>query len=198
MTPCGIESATFRFVDSTLTTVLPHWQRKTKVLGYKPVPVLLCPPQIPHGRPRIEPGPPQWQAKWLWAGTTAQPKKLHDHLDTYNVFFLSLSLFFFFFLSSSSLGSFIDKVSIAWIRKHESVGMFTGSFHVIVTNNEKDHLRRKNGWQQTGLSRTVYPNHGVFSLSYLQKTLLSENWDTDTAWELEYKIYFLISTNLMH
>ena len=88
MTPSGIEPATFRFVDSTLPTMLPHWQRKTKVLGYKTVPVLLCPPQIPHGRHEIEPGPPQWKANWLWAGTTARPKKNHDHLDTCNAFFV--------------------------------------------------------------------------------------------------------------
>jgi hypothetical protein len=31
-------------------------------LGEKPVPVPLCPPQTPHGRPGIEPGPPQWKA----------------------------------------------------------------------------------------------------------------------------------------
>jgi hypothetical protein len=29
-----------------------NWQGKTEVLGEKPVPVLLCPPQIPHGPTR--------------------------------------------------------------------------------------------------------------------------------------------------
>jgi hypothetical protein len=28
-----------------------NWQGKTEELGEKPVPVPLCPPQIPHGRP---------------------------------------------------------------------------------------------------------------------------------------------------
>jgi hypothetical protein len=36
---------------------------KTEVLEEKPVPVPLCPPQIPHGlTPGIEPGPPRWEA----------------------------------------------------------------------------------------------------------------------------------------
>jgi hypothetical protein len=30
---------------------------KAKVLRLKPVPVLICPPQIPHGPPGIKPGP---------------------------------------------------------------------------------------------------------------------------------------------
>jgi hypothetical protein len=28
----------------------------------KPVPAPLCPPQIPLARPRLEPGPPRWEA----------------------------------------------------------------------------------------------------------------------------------------
>jgi hypothetical protein len=41
-----------------------NWQWKTEELGEKPVPVPLCPPQIPHGltRDMIEPGPPRWEA----------------------------------------------------------------------------------------------------------------------------------------
>jgi len=104
VTQSGIEPAIFRFVDSTLSTVLPHWQRKTKILGYKPVPLLLCPPQISHGRHGIAPGPPQWQANWLWAGITAQPEK-----NTWPFRHPQCLLCF-------GLGSFIDIVSIACVR----------------------------------------------------------------------------------
>lgn len=33
-----------------------------EVLWEKPIPALLCPPQIPHEFPGIEPEPPQWEA----------------------------------------------------------------------------------------------------------------------------------------
>jgi hypothetical protein len=33
------------------TPVEWNWQGKTEVLGEKPVPMPLCPPQIPHGNP---------------------------------------------------------------------------------------------------------------------------------------------------
>jgi hypothetical protein len=39
---------------------------KTEVLGEKPIPVPLCPPKIPHGPTRHEPGPPQRLNAWKW------------------------------------------------------------------------------------------------------------------------------------
>jgi hypothetical protein len=40
-----------------------NWQGKTELLGGKPVPVPLCPPQIPHWLTGIGPGPPRWEAE---------------------------------------------------------------------------------------------------------------------------------------
>jgi hypothetical protein len=39
-----------------------NWQGKIEVLGKKPVPVPLWPPQIQMDRPGIEPGAPRWEA----------------------------------------------------------------------------------------------------------------------------------------
>jgi hypothetical protein len=38
-----------------------YWQGKTEELGEKPVPMPLCPPQIPHVLTGREPGPPTWE-----------------------------------------------------------------------------------------------------------------------------------------
>jgi hypothetical protein len=38
-----------------------YWQAKTEGLGEKPVPVPLCPPQIPVDCPGSETGPPRWE-----------------------------------------------------------------------------------------------------------------------------------------
>jgi hypothetical protein len=42
----------FPFFSCNGAPVERNWQRKTEVLGEKPVPVLLCPPQIPRGPSR--------------------------------------------------------------------------------------------------------------------------------------------------
>jgi hypothetical protein len=42
-------------------TVEWYWQGKTEELRENPVPVPLCPPQVPDW-PRREPGPPRWEA----------------------------------------------------------------------------------------------------------------------------------------
>jgi hypothetical protein len=41
------------FFSSNGALVEWNWQGKTEVLGEKPIPVPLCPPQIPHGPTRI-------------------------------------------------------------------------------------------------------------------------------------------------
>jgi hypothetical protein len=38
-----------------------QWQEKTKVFGYKPVPVRFCPPKTNTGTRLIKPGPSLWQ-----------------------------------------------------------------------------------------------------------------------------------------
>jgi hypothetical protein len=36
--------------------------RGNRITRRKPTPAPFCPPQIPLGRPGLEPGPPQWEA----------------------------------------------------------------------------------------------------------------------------------------
>jgi hypothetical protein len=50
-----------------------NWQGKTEVLGEKPVPVPLCPPQIPHGLTRYRPRASAVGGRRLTAWAMARP-----------------------------------------------------------------------------------------------------------------------------
>jgi hypothetical protein len=50
-----------------------NWQGKTEVLGEKPVPVPLCPPQIPHGLTRDRTRASAVGGRRLTAWATARP-----------------------------------------------------------------------------------------------------------------------------
>jgi hypothetical protein len=48
-------------------TVEWYWQGKTEELGEKPVPVPLCPPQVPHGLTRASTARGQQLTNWAMA-----------------------------------------------------------------------------------------------------------------------------------
>jgi hypothetical protein len=54
-------------------TVEWHWQGKTEELGDKPVPVLLCPPQILHGMIPSRTRASAVRGRWLTTWAMAQP-----------------------------------------------------------------------------------------------------------------------------
>jgi hypothetical protein len=58
-----------------------NWQGKTKVLGGKPVPVPLCPPQIPHGltRDRTRASAVEGRRLTAWAMARSSPLMLVRH-----------------------------------------------------------------------------------------------------------------------
>jgi hypothetical protein len=54
-------------------TVEWYWQGKTEELWEKPVPVSLCPPQIPHGLTRVWTRASAVRGQWLTTWAMAQP-----------------------------------------------------------------------------------------------------------------------------
>jgi hypothetical protein len=64
-------------------TVEWYWQGKTEELGEKPVPVPLCPPQIPHGLTRPRTRSSAVRGRWLTTWAMARPIHLcHCNLFT--------------------------------------------------------------------------------------------------------------------
>jgi hypothetical protein len=57
-------------------TVEWYWQRTTEKLGENPVPLPLCPPQIPHGLNRAS----AVRGRRLTAWATVRPTALHTHI----------------------------------------------------------------------------------------------------------------------
>jgi hypothetical protein len=69
-----------------------YWQGKTAVFWGKPIAVIRCPPQIPHGLTRSEPGPPRWKAgEWppgpgqglCWNIKSRDYKRYSNHYTRY-------------------------------------------------------------------------------------------------------------------
>jgi hypothetical protein len=90
----------FLFSGNVEPTVELYWKGKTEGLGEKPVPVPLCPSQIPLDWPGREPGPPRWEAGdlriWYWltelflhlnAQVTRYTRFRYQHFRIYAVIF---------------------------------------------------------------------------------------------------------------
>jgi hypothetical protein len=77
----------FSFFPSNGAPVEWNWQGKTPVLGEKPVPVPLCPPQIPHGLARDRTRASAVGGRRLTAWTMARPTSFT--INDVNIFLYS-------------------------------------------------------------------------------------------------------------
>jgi hypothetical protein len=60
-------------IDGNGAMVQCYWQGKTEELGEKPTPVLLCPPQIPHGSTRARSRASEVRGQQLKSSAVALP-----------------------------------------------------------------------------------------------------------------------------